>query len=199
MPPAYPRVPLLVLLLLAVLAALAVPAGAQEPGCPGADRPLGERPADARGALVCVVNAVRTAHGRVAVSPSDRLELAAQRHATDMVDRSFFEHVSPDGTTLLRRVGASGYLRGAPGYELGEDIAWAEPTVSPQGVVDAWMASPTHRDVILTGAYRGVGVGIAPGLPRAGTGAGATLVIDFGVRRRSAGASALARAARASR
>lgn len=195
MPPARPR---LLALVVPALLALAAPAGAQQGRCTGAGEAIGADPAVTRSAVACVVNGIRTDAGLPAVSASARLSLAAQRHASDMAERGYFEHVSPEGATLQRRVTATGYLRGAPGWELGEDIAWAEPLVSPAAVVDAWMASPTHRDVILTGSFRAVGVGVAPGLPRAGGGAGTTLVMDFGVRRR-AGASALARRARASR
>jgi uncharacterized protein YkwD len=45
----------------------------------------------------------------------------------------------------------------------------------------AWMGSPGHRDNMLRGAYRHVGIGVAIGTP--GGGSGATFTVDFGVRR----------------
>ena len=73
----------------------------------------------------------------------------------DMVNRSYFEHVSPyygapwDLATLFDYTYTS----------LGENIARNIP--SPQAAVKAWMASPTHRDNIMKTNYTNTGVAVA--------------------------------------
>jgi uncharacterized protein YkwD len=44
------------------------------------------------------------------------------------------------------------------------------------------MESPGHRENILRGAYRDVGIGVVVGVPGS-KGLGATYTLDFGVRR----------------
>lgn len=177
----------------ALLAALALAAPASGQGLACADNP------EVRGAVLCLVNAERTARGLGPLSPNLRLGVAAQRHADDMVARGFFSHVTPGGSDLADRAAGAGYLRGATSWELGEDIAAAQPGVSPQEVVGAWMASPRHREVILTSAFRQAGIGVTNALPHPGAGAGTTIVIDLGTRRLAGASTARARQARASR
>jgi uncharacterized protein YkwD len=45
------------------------------------------------------------------------------------------------------------------------------------------MNSPGHRANILKRGYRHMGVGVTLGIPVAGGGTGATITVDFGVRR----------------
>ena len=49
----------------------------------------------------------------------------------------------------------------------------------------AWMASPGHRANILRGAFREIGIGIAPGAPMAGLAGdpAVTYTNEFGTRR----------------
>src|SRR4051812_27580819 len=131
-PAALPRVlvrtlPIRGLLVLAVVVAAAValaapPARAQAPAdCPSAAQTLGAvAPAAIEGAIRCLVNAERAAHDLAPVRPAAALDVAAQRHAVDMIARGYFAHVSPTGGTLDIRAGRAGYLT-APCWALGED------------------------------------------------------------------------------
>jgi uncharacterized protein YkwD len=188
------------LLLLAATPALASP-------CPhGDDVATALSPADRRAALMCVIAVERGARGLPAVRESAQLTLAAQRHADDMVARSFFDHVTPGGTTLAERVLATGYIRNRPRWELGEAIAWAQdPLDTAAQLVQAWLNSPPHRGILLDPTFRDVGVGVTPGLTDGSGGAGATAVLDFGLRSsstltpwRSRSATACAQTARRS-
>jgi uncharacterized protein YkwD len=133
-------------------------------------------------AVRCLVNQQRAANGLRPLRASRHLRRAARRHAADMVRRSYFAHVSPEGKTLSHRVRRAGYLRGARRWALGEDIGWASgSTASAAGIVDAWMQSPGHRAVILDGRFKEVGLGVASGVP--GGGSGATFVLDAGMAR----------------
>jgi len=152
--------------------------------CPhGDDVASGLSSADRRAALVCLIGAERGARGLAAVRENRLLTLAAQRHADDMVARRYFAHVTPGGATLANRVGVTGYMRGWPAWELGEAIAWAqEPLDTPDTFVQAWLASPSHRAILLDRDFRDVGIGVTLGLAVDLTGDGATAVLDFGAR-----------------
>jgi uncharacterized protein YkwD len=161
---------------------------------------------DARAALLCTINAQRTARSLPAVRQSGQLNKGAQGYAADMVSRHFFAHVSPDGATLVDRVAATGYMRHRRTWALGEALAWAEqPLDTAAGLVQAWLASPPHRAILLDRRYREVGIGVAPGLTDGSARAGATAVLDFGFRTPSPtlarwrSAKSCARAARRSR
>jgi uncharacterized protein YkwD len=83
---------------------------------------------------------------------------------------------------MAQRVKRTGYLSGARRWALGEDIGCGTGSAaSAAGIVQAWMASPPHRAVILDGRFRELGLGVAGGLPQGG--AGATFVLDAGMAR----------------
>jgi uncharacterized protein YkwD len=110
------------------------------------------------------------------------LRRAARRYAKRMVAENFFAHESPSGSELDERVRASGYLRGARGWAAGENLAWGTgPLATPAATVRAWMRSPGHRANLLSGRFREVGVGVAPGAPvDAVGGRAATYVTVYG-------------------
>jgi len=173
-------------LVAAVLAALAAgPARAAGPpgapaACAAADVPLGAVAAVAvEAAVACLVGAERAARGLPGVRPAPALAAAARGHAADMVARGYFAHVSPGGGTVDRRARRAGYLD-APCWALGEDLGWAPPALAnARAVVAAWMASPSHRSVILDADFREIGVAVAGRAP-VGDGAGATFVLELG-------------------
>ena len=148
---------------------LATPSGAQSPGC----RDLADDEA-----VVCEVNRVRADRGLGALAEDRRLRRAAVAHARDMVSRSYFAHVTPDGRRLADRLRASGYITGRVAWHVGEGLAWGRRELSsPAATVDAWMRSAPHRRIVL-GPYLEIGVGVARGVPFGGR--GATYAADFG-------------------
>jgi uncharacterized protein YkwD len=126
----------------------------------------------ARAAMLARVNAERAAAGRPALVLDPRLSASAQHHAEDMLLRSYYNHVSPEGTTPADRARKSGY---AP-HILGENIARGPFTVAE--VMDDWMQSREHRGNLLHPAFRDLGVGIAVG--RNSVGYTVLWVQDFG-------------------
>jgi uncharacterized protein YkwD len=133
-------------------------------------------------AVRCLINRTRSVRGLPALRVNERLRLAAVRHGSDMVRRSYFDHVSPDGGTLTDRIRRTGYLSAADDYTLGENIGWGTAELStPESIFQAWMKSPPHRAVILDRRFREAGVGVVHGVPAAVEGAGATYVLDVGV------------------
>lgn len=154
------------------------------PACPNADaqQPDGGLAA-IRHATLCLINVQRTQHGLGKLHDNTALRGVASRYARRMVALSFFDHVSPTGGTFLRRIQRSAYLHGARGYSLGENLAWGGGILAtPRSIVRAWMNSPGHRANILSANYHDIGVGVAPGIPVAGGGAGLTYVNEFGKR-----------------
>lgn len=176
-------------LFLAALACalLATPASASTPPCPGAElAPSGTNAAAVRTAVLCLHNQERTRQGLPALRENARLRRAAEAHSAAMVARRFFEHTAPGGPTLTDRVRRTGYLKPKRAWTLGENIGWGSGTLaSAQEIHLAWMRSPGHRANILSGAFREVGIGIAPAPPLAQYAhlPGATYTTDFGARR----------------
>lgn len=168
-----------------MLALCALPAAASAQSCARASAAADRATvSELRGALHCLVNAIRDDHDLAPVERSWRLELAAQRHSRDMVTRGYFSHVSPGGATLEQRVMRTGYARDAHTWALGEDIGWATGRgASPKSLVEAWMDSPPHQAIILQGTFRELGVGISHGVPDGDSRGGATAVLDFGLAR----------------
>jgi uncharacterized protein YkwD len=134
-------------------------------------------------ATACLINAVRRDHGLHALRLSARLSSAARGHSVDMVRRRYFAHATPEGLSPTLRVRRTGYLRAHRRWIVGETLAWWRGRAAPAQIVRAWMHSPPHREVLLTPAFRDVGIGIALGVPRPVGRGGGTYTADFGVRR----------------
>jgi uncharacterized protein YkwD len=157
------------------------------PRCPGADlMPSSENVADVRDATLCLLNAQRTRRGLKPLQLSPQLNKSSQRFSQMMVRQSFFDHVSPGGSTLLSRVRhGTRYLRGVRSYALGENIAWGSGEYATASeTVKSWMESSGHRSNILNRRFIHIGVGIAIGAPEDAQGVpAATYTTDFGYRR----------------
>lgn len=107
------------------------------------------------------VNAQRTKYDMAKLTVRGTLTNAARSHSTDMGARQYFQHDTLGGATWSRRVVNFGYTRtGYSTWKVGENIQWASGlSASPYAVVRAWMRSPAHRAVILTRAFRDIGIG----------------------------------------
>jgi uncharacterized protein YkwD len=142
--------------------------------CSGAHRRSGERAR--RFAIGCLVNKARTSHGLRGFAWNRSLARAASRHARDMSRRGYFAHQRAGGPSLGRRARAAGFR----GRNVGEAIAYGCGSLStPASIVGAWLASPGHRAILLSGRSR-VGVGVAGRPPASCGGRGATYVLDAG-------------------
>jgi uncharacterized protein YkwD len=130
-------------------------------------------------ATLCLLNKERTSRGLSALAESSILDKAAGRYAQDMVDRGFFDHVSPGGGTFMDRIKAAGWTPSGS-WTAGENIAWGSGSLAtPASIVDGWMHSAGHRANILNGAFSQIGIGIATGAPQDGVTGGGTYVTDF--------------------
>ena len=161
-------------------------AQAQSP-CANADlQPTGATTAAARDAVICLVNVHRTAQGLKPVKSQANLQLAAERHSADMVARTYFEHISPEGKSVAHRAAAAGYTK-AHSWMLGEALGVGLSNLStPAAMVQAWMDSPPHRAVLLERRYTDIGIGIVAAMDADGT-TGAAYTAAFGKRTKGRG------------
>ncbi|HSA84342.1 MAG TPA: CAP domain-containing protein [Patescibacteria group bacterium] len=107
--------------------------------------------------LLTFTNQKRQENGLVPLTLNDQLANAADQKATHMFANNYWAHIAPDGTTPW-------YFIKNAGYEYlyaGENLARGFTTA--QAVVDAWMASPTHRENMLSANYQEVGFAIQTG------------------------------------
>lgn len=130
--------------------------------------------------LLNLTNKIRRENGLSVLSLDSELSQAASNKAADMFAKSYWAHVAPDGVTPWVFIKNSGYEY----LYAGENLARGFSNTSD--VVNAWMASPTHRDNMLSSNYSDIGFAIATGSL---TGSDTVLVVEmFG--RRYAGESA---------
>lgn len=104
-------------------------------------------------AVIDLVNAVRSDVGCAPLAVEEPLEDAAQLHAEDMSERSYMDHVNPEGMDPSARAAAQGHDGG-----VGENIAMGYPDA--EAVMDGWMSSPGHRANIENCDYQTIGVGL---------------------------------------
>jgi len=117
--------------------------------------------------VIAAVNHERNVRGLASVSFEGSLTRAARAHASELARRGLLSHVSANGWTVGSRVRRFGYTTaGCTQWTAGETLARATIgplTATPQVIVQLWMASPAHRQVLLTARLRDIGVGITHG------------------------------------
>jgi len=95
------------------------------------------------------VNSERASRGLGTLAPNGALTNAAGGYARRLLELNALNH-SADGTTMVDRVAAAGYTAGPP---LGEVLWQSTGYLPPEQAVAAWMASPSHREVLLNPTY----------------------------------------------
>ena len=84
---------------------------------------------------------------------NDQLYKAAQLHAEDMSENSYFSHNSADGRTLRDRINEQNYSWST----FGENIAYGFG--SAEGVLNAWLGSEGHCKNIMKKDFTEIGIG----------------------------------------
>jgi uncharacterized protein YkwD len=112
--------------------------------------------------ILTLTNEERRKHGLNALQHDPMLQNAARAHSIDMLERNFFDHVSPDGRTPHDRIAIiHRQLIGMTGENLwqgqGHDVSDAQKLA--ELAVEGWMNSPGHRENILRQEYTHLGVG----------------------------------------
>jgi uncharacterized protein YkwD len=151
--------------------------------CPGAHIRAYPYSSGSADAVVCLLNLVRRSNGLRPLRISQALNEAAVEQGRDMVFNGYMSHFSPSRGGLTQRIRATGWLRKAKGWLLGENLGYirARYNDTPAGIVARWMASPAHRANILNPLFRATGLAVSAGTPVGR--AGSTFTSEFGIRR----------------
>lgn len=103
--------------------------------------------------LMDKINSERTQRYISALTFNSKLESAATAKSNDMLRRSYFAHVNPDGQYVWPLIESAGYY---PYITLGENLAM--DFFSNDAVISAWMNSPTHRANLLNEKFEDQGL-----------------------------------------
>jgi uncharacterized protein YkwD len=146
---------------LALVASSSAASAAAPSTCAGADQlPAVATVAETRDAIACLIDQARAARHLPALHVDTRLQRAAQRFARDLKPSKALTHRGSGGSTPLERVAASGYPRGGA-YGAAEALGRSHGTLAtPQTRVAHWLADTGTKRLLLSGAYRDVGVGV---------------------------------------
>jgi uncharacterized protein YkwD len=125
-------------------------------------------PAPAENEAIDALNDVRRAHGLAPLRESDSLNRSSGEYARKMLRHDFFGH-GPS-------IDVAGGFRSA-GETLAYHTGWG---AQPRRTITRWMNSPGHRAVLLSPAFRWVGMGLARG--RLGGAVATTWVAHVGSR-----------------
>lgn len=103
--------------------------------------------------MLALLNQARQERGLGALAWSEDLAAVAEAHSRDMLARSYFAHVDPEGDALAARVRAAGLRYRMIGENLGlaPDVERAHQTL---------MQSPSHRENMLNPAFEEAGIGL---------------------------------------
>src|SRR3989344_720722 len=94
--------------------------------------------------LMDMINSERSSRNLTVLAQNSSLRTAAGQKSQDMIDRDYFAHVDPDGNYVWPKIIAAGYGQ----YKiLGENLA--VDFVTSEGMIKAWLDSPTHRANLL--------------------------------------------------
>lgn len=107
--------------------------------------------------LLSLTNKERQYSGVAPLSFNEKLSEAAEKKAQDMFEYDYWAHNSPTGKTPWVFVKASGYKYVYAGENLARGFSTA------QDVIKAWMASPDHRNNMLSSNYSDVGFAVKLG------------------------------------
>ena len=120
--------------------------------------------------VIRLTNEKRAAAGLSALEENSVLSQAAQAKGNDMLAKGYWAHMAPDGTSPWKFFTDFGYKYRYAGENLARDFS------NPSSAIEAWMASPTHRDNVLSSKYKEVGVAVVEGSL---AGVDTTIVVQF--------------------
>ena len=104
--------------------------------------------------MVDFINASRVEEGLAELKYDVMMNNVARKHSENMVDQGFFDHTDKMGKTVADRVSVGGYRVDV----VGENLAYGQ--LNAMFAHENLMNSLGHRENILNGDYRYVGVGV---------------------------------------
>jgi uncharacterized protein YkwD len=170
-----PAIVVAVLVFTGILAGSALATGRSEKNLPSLNHQV-----------LAAVNKLRVAHGLVALRESSALDRSARQHSLEMGRDGYFDHPSADGTVFWRRIRHYYPAHGYSYWSVGENLVWQAPSLSADGAMSRWIASPPHLENLLSSQWRQLGVSAVTVADAPGVYGGQRVTIittDFGVRR----------------
>lgn len=107
--------------------------------------------------VIELTNEKRISQGLNPLGENLLLTQAARSKGEDMLSKNYWAHVAPDGTEPWKFFIDAGYKYKFAGENLARDFTNAN------SAVEAWMASPSHRDNLLSNKYSDMGIAVVEG------------------------------------
>lgn len=107
--------------------------------------------------VIELTNQKRNAAGLPSLNLNSSLSEAAKEKGEHMLANNYWAHVAPDGTEPWFFFTNHGYTYKYAGENLARDFS------NPTSAVDAWMASASHRENLLSDKYSEIGVAVVEG------------------------------------
>ncbi|MCJ7792908.1 MAG: CAP domain-containing protein, partial [Candidatus Marinimicrobia bacterium] len=107
--------------------------------------------------VIEMTNQKRAENGLAPLTINGKLNEAAQRKAGDMFAFNYWAHNSPSGRNPWSFFHEVNYQYLYAGENLARDF------MNSDSVVEAWLASPTHRDNLLNSRYQEIGLAVVNG------------------------------------
>lgn len=139
---------------------VAVPRNARpseaRPPAAGGTHPLQEELTSSE--VLRLTNVTRSENGVYELKESFLLNAVAVDRARDMLEKQYFDHVSPTGEKASDIAQKVGYRY----KNLGENIA-AGSFLNNQKIINGWMQSPGHRRSLLSKDFEEIGIAVVKG------------------------------------
>jgi len=110
------------------------------------------------GKVLSQTNSERQKLGLPILQYNDTLSQSATAKAQDMFANNYWAHNSPQGKAPWDFFKSAGYKYSIAGENLAKDF------YDTDGLIKAWMNSPTHRENIVNTKYQEIGIGVVNGI-----------------------------------
>lgn len=107
--------------------------------------------------IIALTNKEREKLGLPILKENEKLDQAATLKAQNMFEENYWAHYSPSGKDPWGFMGRAGYKFTFAGENLARNF------YNSEDVVNAWMASPTHKDNLLHSKYQEIGIAVLEG------------------------------------
>lgn len=107
--------------------------------------------------ILDLTNKERTSQNLAQLKHSPKLEKAAIMKASDMLNKGYFSHNSPEGADFTKNIKKQKYYY----LEAGENMAI--DFITSEAVVEGWMKSDDHKRNILNPRFKDVGIAALAG------------------------------------
>ncbi|KKQ25656.1 MAG: hypothetical protein US62_C0015G0024 [Candidatus Woesebacteria bacterium GW2011_GWA1_37_8] len=107
--------------------------------------------------IIELTNKKRADAGLPALTYNPTLAIAAKAKGENMLANDYWAHTAPDGTEPWAFFATAGYKYKYAGENLARDFS------NPESAIEAWMASNSHKENILSTRYKEIGVAVVEG------------------------------------